>query len=128
MIRSPAKAPRKRQEGFARLRKLRANGGKVSHACEWSAQTAGRLRTPAKAPRKRQEGFARLRKVRANGGKASQVNIGYEAEIRRYFRRAGTTDALSGCDRRTSRSYARGEAREGYARVSFLGAPAGLML
>ena len=38
------------------------------------------------------------------------------------FRRAGTPDALCGCDRRTSSRYARCEAREGYARVSFLGA------
>ena len=38
------------------------------------------------------------------------------------FRRAGTMDELSGCDRRTCRRYARGEAREGYAQVSFLGA------
>ena len=40
----------------------------------------------------------------------------------RYFRRAGSPDVRSCCDRRTCRRYARGEAREGYARVSFLGA------
>ena len=38
------------------------------------------------------------------------------------FRRAGTRDARSCCDRRTCRRYIRGEAREGYAQVSFLGA------
>ncbi len=38
------------------------------------------------------------------------------------FRRDVAPDALSGCDRRTCRHYARGEAREGYAQVSFLGA------
>ncbi len=37
-------------------------------------------------------------------------------------RRAGTTDALGGCDRRANLLYTRGEAREGYAQVSFLGA------
>ena len=43
------------------------------------------------------------------------------------FRRAGSPDELGGCDRRTYRRYARGEAREGYAQVSFLGARGGVI-
>ena len=49
------------------------------------------------------------------------INSSY-CQYLRYFRRAGTTDERCCCDRRTCRQYARGEAREGYAQVSFLGA------
>ena len=42
--------------------------------------------------------------------------------VRPTSRRAGTRDERRGCDRRANLLYTRGEAREGYAQVSFLGA------
>ena len=46
----------------------------------------------------------------------------FRSAVRPTSRRAGTTDARGGCDRRTYCLPQRGEAREGYAQVSFLGA------
>ena len=57
-----------------------------------------------------------------------QLNVRLGAVARSFFRRAGASDALCRSDRRTSRSYTRGEAREGYAQVSFLGARCGFIL
>ena len=48
--------------------------------------------------------------------------VSFMIAVRPTSRRAGTRDERRGCDRRANLLYTRGEAREGYARVSFLGA------
>ena len=57
-----------------------------------------------------------------------QLNVRLGAVARSVFRRAVAPDELCVSARRTSRSNTRGEAREGYAQVSFLGARCGFIL